>query len=65
MAEEYEKRPTKKQIHNYLLRRGVRLDQRVDCNNGGQYLDNFLIDFAQFVREDLLNEQIGVLKKMR
>lgn len=55
----------KKRIHNYLLKRGVKLDERVNRDGGGQYLDNFLIDFAKFVREDLLNEQIGVLKQMK
>jgi hypothetical protein len=55
----------KKRIHNYLLKRGVKLDERVNRDNGGQYLDNFLIDFAKFVREDLINEQIGILKELR
>ena len=55
----------KKRIHNYLLKRGVKLDERVNRDGGGQYLDNFLIDFAKFVREDLLNEQIEVLKQMK
>ncbi len=55
----------KKRIHHYLLKKGVKLDERVKIPNGGQYLDNFLVEFAQFVREDLLNEQIGVLKEMR
>jgi hypothetical protein len=55
----------KKRIHNYLLKKGVKLDERVNRNNGGQYLDNFLIEFAEFVREDLINEQIGILKVLR
>ena len=55
----------KKRIHNYLLKRGVKLDERVNRDGGGQYLDNFLIDFSKAVREDLLNEQIGVLKQMK
>ena len=55
----------KKRIHNYLLKRGVKLDERLNRDGGGQYLDNFLIDFAKAVREDLLNEQIGVLKQMK
>jgi hypothetical protein len=55
----------KKRIHNYLLKKGVKLDERVNRNNGGQYLDNFLIEFAKFVREDLINEQIGILKVLR
>jgi hypothetical protein len=55
----------KKRIHNYLLKKGVKLDERVNRDNGGQYLDNFLIEFAKFVREDLINEQIGILKELR
>lgn len=55
----------KKRIHNYLLKRNIKIDSRVVMNNGGQYLDNFLIDFARFVREDLINEQIGVLKELK
>ena len=56
---------TKKQIHRYLLNKGVKLDERVNCPNGGQYLDNFLIDFERIVREKLISEQIGILRKMR
>jgi hypothetical protein len=55
----------KKQIHKYLLKRGVKLDERVNRDNGGQYLDNFLIEFSQAVREDLINEQIGILKELK
>jgi hypothetical protein len=55
----------KKRIHNYLLKKGVKLDERVNRDNGGQYLDNFLIEFTKFVREDLINEQIGILKELR
>ena len=55
----------KKRIHNYLMKRGIKLDERVNRDGGGQYLDNFLIDFSKAVREDLLNEQIGVLKQMK
>ena len=47
------------------MKRGVKLDERVNRDNGGQYLDNFLIEFAKVVREDLLNEQIGVLKEWK
>ena len=55
----------KKRIHNYLMKRGIKLYERVNRDGGGQYLDNFLIDFSKAVREDLLNEQIGVLKQMK
>lgn len=55
----------KKRIHKYLMKRGIKLDERVKCDNGGQYLDKFLIEFAKVVREDLLNEQIGVLREWK
>lgn len=47
------------------MKRGVKLDERVNRDGGGQYLDNFLIEFAKKVKEDLLNEQIGILKQMK
>lgn len=55
----------KKRIINYLNTRKVTLNQRVDMPNGGQYLENFLSDFARVVRDDLLNEQLSVLKQMK
>ena len=55
----------KKKIHNYLMKRGVKLDERVNRDGGGQYLDNFLIEFSKKVKEDLINEQIGVLKQWK
>ncbi len=41
------------------------LNVRLPLPNGGQYLDNFLIEFAQKVKEDLINEQIRTLKEMK
>ena len=55
----------KKQIHSYLIKKGIRLDQRVSMDGGGQYLDNFLIDFEKFIREDLINQQIRALKELK
>jgi hypothetical protein len=55
----------KKKIHKYLMKIGVKLNERVNRDNGGQYLDNFLIEFAKIVRDDLINEQIGVLKEWK
>ena len=55
----------KYKIHKYLLKKGVKLNERLDRSNGGQYLDNFLMDFRKFVREELINEQIGILKELR
>jgi hypothetical protein len=56
---------TKKALENYLKKRGMNPKQRVDKNGGGQYLDNFLIEFAMDVKEETLNEAVTVLKKMR
>jgi hypothetical protein len=34
-------------------------------DNGGQYLDNFLLEFAKFVRSETINEIVGELKFKR
>lgn len=56
---------TKKALENYLAKRGMNPKQRIDKNGGGQYLDNFLIEFAMDIKEETLNEAVTVLKKMR
>ena len=56
---------TKKALENYLAKRGMKPKQRIDKNGGGQYLDNFLIEFAMDIKEETLNEAVTVLKKMR
>jgi hypothetical protein len=38
---------------------------RVQKNGGGQYLDNFLIEFAQDIKEKTINDAVTILKKMR
>lgn len=55
----------KHRIERYIKSKGVPEKQRVDVPNGGQYLSNFLVEFSQFVIEDLLNDQIGVLRKLK
>jgi len=56
---------TKKALENYLAKRGMNPKERIEKNGGGQYLDNFLIEFAAHVKEETLNEAVSVLKKMR
>lgn len=38
---------------------------KIDRDNGGQYLINFLCEFADYVRNETINETVGIVKKMR
>ena len=38
---------------------------RLEKNGGGQYLDNFLIEFAQDIKEKTINDAVTTLKRMR
>lgn len=54
-----------KLIENFIKSRGGDCKQRIERDGGGQYLVNFLKEFASFVKEETL---IGVqkeIKKMR
>lgn len=53
------------QIENYLKKRGMNPKDRVQKDNGGQYLDNFLVEFAAAVKEKTLNDAVTTLKRMR
>lgn len=55
----------KKRIQNYMGRRKIKHDFRVEMIGGGQYLDNFLIEFAQFVRTETINEIQSELKELK
>jgi hypothetical protein len=37
---------------------------RLEKNCGGQYLDNFLIEFAQDIKEKTINDAVTTLKRM-
>ena len=45
----------KRQIEKYLKNRGMKPKARLEKNGGGQYLDNFLIEFAQYIKEKKLS----------
>lgn len=55
----------KQSIRNYLNKKKVPLHSRIEIPNGGQYVENFLFDFAKVVIDDFLNEQLSVLKEMK
>ena len=55
----------KRQIERYLERKGMNPKDRLQKNGGGQYLDNFLIEFAQDIKEKTINDAVTILKKMR
>ena len=53
------------QIINYISRIKGNPKQRIERDNGGQYLDKFLLEFSKMVREDTINECRGSLKKLK
>ena len=55
----------KRQIESYLKKKGMNPKDRVQKNGGGQYLDNFLIEFAQDIKEKTINDSVTLLKRMR
>ena len=55
----------KRQIEKYLENRGMNPKARLEKNGGGQYLDNFLIEFAQDIKEKTINDVVTALKRMR
>ena len=54
-----------KTISNYLSKRKCDPKQRVDRDNGGQFLDKFLKEFAEHIREEVLIEAQHTIKKLR
>ena len=55
----------KRQIEKYLEKKGMKPKSRLEKNGGGQYLDNFLIEFAQDIKEKTINDVVTALKRMR
>ena len=55
----------KRQIEKYLEKKGMKPKARLEKNGGGQYLDNFLIEFAQDIKEKTINDVVTALKRMR
>jgi hypothetical protein len=54
-----------RQIERYMERKGMDTKERITKTGGGQYLKNFLIEFAIDVRKDVLDEVIGEVRKIR
>ena len=52
-------------IEKYLKKKGADPKQRVQRDNGGQYLKNLLLEFAVFVRDETLIEVQRDIKKLR
>lgn len=56
---------TKKQIQKYLENREMNGSQRLEKQGGGQYLENFLVEFSEHIRNEAINELVGVLRKQK
>lgn len=56
---------TNNEIFNYLKKIDADPKQRIERNNGGQYLENFLFEFAQIVRDNTIDKCRGSLKKLK
>lgn len=56
---------TDKEIQNFMLKHGLMPMQRIERNNGGQYLSNFLKEFSAYVRNHTIDEIVGELRKKR
>lgn len=54
-----------RQIERYMERKGMDTKERVTKNNGGQYLKNFLIEFAMDVRKEAMDEVIAEVRRIR
>lgn len=55
---------TEKEIKNYIEKREMNPKQRIDRNGGGQYLDNFLYEFAEYVKNKTKSDMIGEIRKI-
>jgi hypothetical protein len=56
---------TEKEIDNYLSKISANPKQRIDRDGGGQYLDNFLKDFALYVKHKTIDDCRGILKSIK
>jgi hypothetical protein len=56
---------TKEAVIKYLEKRGMDPRQRVKRDHGGQFLDNFLVEFAREVKERTINQTISVIKQQK
>lgn len=56
---------TNNEIFNYLKKIDADPKQRIERNNGGQFLHNFLIEFAKIVRDKTIDDCRNNLKKIK
>lgn len=54
-----------RQIERYMERKGMDTRERVTKTGGGQYLKNFLIEFAMDVRKEAMDEIIAEVRRIR
>lgn len=54
-----------KKIENWLKRKGIEPQQRILREGGGQYIENFTKEFADFIREETLIEVQSLIKNAR
>ena len=54
-----------RQIERYMERKGMDTKERVTKTGGGQYLKNFLIEFAIDVRNEAMDEIIAEVRRIR
>ena len=54
-----------RQIERYMERKGMDTKERVTKTGGGQYLKNFLIEFAMDVRKEAMDEIITEVRRIR
>lgn len=52
-------------IDNYIRKMGLDPKQRIERDNGGQYLKNFMLEFSKFVADETLIEVQREIKKLR
>lgn len=53
----------KKKIQRFLENRGMDPKERLGRKNGGQYLDNFLVEFSEIIREETIREVSTTIKE--
>lgn len=54
-----------RQIERYMERKGMDTKERVTKTGGGQYLKNFLVEFAMDVRKEAMDEIIAEVRRIR
>ena len=54
----------KSQIDKYLEMRGMKGDDRITRDKGNQYLNNFLVEFANYVKKKTIKECCEAMKKI-